>query len=95
MAGGRRPGPTWRRGGRARRPGPSLDGVLRRLRSPAAGVPVGILAGSILAPLLWHPVRQAAHTSDSAWLIAGGLGVALAATVATIWYGLATSGQDR
>lgn len=70
--------------------------MLRRLRSPAAGLPVGVLAGLIVTAVLWQTVLDApTHTTSSALLIAGGIGVALAATVATIWYGVASSSQDR
>lgn len=70
--------------------------MLQRLRSPAAGLPVGVLAGLIVTPVLWQTVLDTpSHTTGSALLISGGVGVALAATVATIWYGLARSSQDR
>lgn len=68
----------------------------RRLRSPAAGIPVGVLAALVATPILWRLVRaDPSHTPESALLVAGGIGVALVATVATIWYGLASTRDDR
>lgn len=76
--------------------GPSLAAVWRRLRSPFAGLPVGVVAALVAVPVLWQVVRSdPSHTVTSALLIAGGIGVALVATVATIWYGLAVSRDDR
>lgn len=55
-----------------------------------------MLAALVATPVLWHLVRtDPSHTAGSALLIAGGIGVALAATVATVWYGLATTREDR
>lgn len=68
----------------------------RRLRSPAAGIPAGVLAALVATPVLWRVVRaDPSHTAGSALLVAGGIGVALVATVATIWYGVATTREDR
>lgn len=71
--------------------------VLRRLRSPIAGVPVGALAGLIATAVLWRALRdtEPAQTVGSALIVAGGVGLALAATVATVWYGVASTGEDR
>lgn len=68
----------------------------QRLRSPTAGIPVGVLAALVATPVLWQVVRAGpSHNAGSALLVAGGIGVALIATVATIWYGVASTREDR
>lgn len=67
----------------------------QRLRSPAAGIPVGVLAALVATPVLWQMVRtDPSHDAGSALLVAGGIGVALIVTVATVWYGVATTRED-
>lgn len=74
----------------------SWELVRQLLRSPAAGVPVGLVAGVVATLLLWRFVLDhPSHTAASTLLIAAGIGVALAATVATIWYGMASTREDR
>lgn len=68
----------------------------QRLRSPAAGIPAGVLAALVATPVLWQLVRaDPSHSAGSALLVAGGIGVALIVTVATVWYGVATTREDR
>ena len=47
--------------------------------------------------VLWPALRHVdpSHTPASALVVAGGLGVVLAATIATVWYGLASTRDDR
>lgn len=67
-----------------------------RLRSPAAGVPVGLVAGAVATAVLWRlVVAHPSHTAASALLVAGSIGFIGAVTVATIWYGIATTRDDR
>lgn len=68
-----------------------------RLRSPAAGVPVGLLAGLVAAVALWQLLLRSGstHTAGSALVVAAGVGVLVATTIATLWYGLATTRDDR
>lgn len=71
--------------------------VRGRLRSPAVGVPIGLLAGLVAAVALRQLLLDSAatHTAGSALVVAAGVGVLVATTIATLWYGLATTRDDR